>query len=111
MPTKTELIAQVNREFPTYYPSSVAYPTLVSVTVGDVSHEYGTEADLSARFLRADGTEYELRGAYFRNHHGSEIELRHADGEKEMLSFLFGEIFCGNATYSTGVERWKVLTE
>ncbi len=116
METKAELIAQTNKDFPKAYPDRKSPPTLTSVTVGDVSHEYGTEADLTARFKKADGVEYELRGAYLHGHHGSDISFTSTNfdapktDEEELVSYLFGELFCGDGR-NTGPEKWQNLPD
>lgn len=82
--TKAELIARANNEFPDFWqwvrehntpkpPKFDIIPQLLDITIGDITHNFGTEAGLTARFKKADGSEYELQGAYLDNDFGSEV--------------------------------------
>lgn len=128
MPTKTELIAQVNQEFPRDWPKIVemnprsrlpnwtTFTTLVTLDTGEVSHEYGTEVEINARFQKASEEPYELRGMFFQNHHDSGVHFTSNPGafpgtqEEAILSHLFGNIFYGNGG-PTGPELWKSLAD
>ncbi len=128
MLTKTELIALVNKTFPEHWqwviennsrshpPKFENIPILLSVVVGEVTHEYGTEADITAHFQKQDGTKYELKGAYFENHHDSGVLFSSRAGtnwgtvEECTLNHLFG-----NLLYEDGggreFEDWKRLPD
>lgn len=77
---RTALIARVNEAFPTHWqwvvennhprpPEYNEIPQLLGVEVGEITHEYGTEAEVVAQFRGSNGSEYKLRGSYLENHH------------------------------------------
>jgi len=81
---KAALIARANEVFPTHWqwvvennrprpPEYKEIPHLLGVTVGAITHHFGTEAELTAKFKKPDGSEYELKGSYVQNHHDSQV--------------------------------------
>jgi hypothetical protein len=118
MKTKTEILAMANAELAIHYnwirdhnptlrlPALVDPPTVTRVILGEISHRYGTEADLTLSLRFADGRELQAHGAYFDNHHGSESHFTSLPSPtKEYMEAFVTNLF-GNIAFEEGVEEF-----
>jgi hypothetical protein len=85
--SKTEILDRANREFSEHWkflrkanprmrlPDRETFPTVSNMTIGEISHEFGTEAELTLEIKTEEGEVLQLKGACFDSHHDSSCEF------------------------------------
>lgn len=125
MPTKSELIAQANREFPEHWemvrrqnralrlPERTSFPSVTRITTGEVTHKFGTETALTLELVREDGSSVTVQGMNFKNHHGHDAAFSSAPEDLQLFLLMFVNNFYGNIICIADVEleNWNLLPE
>lgn len=124
MKTKSELLKKANEEFPEYWkfmrkanpdmrlPAWETFPTVMQMTVGTITHEYGTEASLILEVRTESGETLQLSGVSFTNHWDSSCDFSGVSSEHK----TFAEVFATNLIFNImsdaniEIEEWQDLS-
>ena len=125
MKTKSELLKQANEEFPEQWkflreadprrrlPARETFPTVLSMTVGEITHEYGTETSLVLEVKTEEGAVLQLNGASFESHHNSTCEFTRVPEELRQFADAFTSNLIFNIMPEEGIEiaAWQGLSD
>lgn len=126
---RAALIAQTNAEFPTHWhafracngfrpPEYTDPPVLVALQVGSLTpKDTILETEIVARFKKADGTEYELRGLYIDTPLAAQVSFTFTEEEfvdwgtveENICAYLIGTLLHGSLSYQ--YVGWSELPE
>ncbi|MDO8469879.1 MAG: hypothetical protein Q7S84_02545 [bacterium] len=125
MKTKSELLKKANEEFPAYWkflreanphmrlPARETFPTVLGMTVGEITHEYGTEASLVLEVKTEEGETLQLTGASFENHHDTTCEFTRDSKELKQFADEFASNLIFNIMCEERIElaAWQGLPD
>jgi len=121
--TKSELLKKANTEFPEHWkflrennphlrlPAKETFPTVLSMTVVEITHKYGTEASLVLEVQTEEGATLRLEGASFESPHDTTCEFTRAPQELRQFANKFSNNLIFNIMCEEGVEiaSWQGL--
>lgn len=124
MTSKSELLRRANEEFPAHWdflrsenpsmrlPARESFPTVTRMTVGEVTHRFGTEATLTLD-VRCGGELFQLKGVSFENDNDTTCQF--SEGPQELRQCL--EHFAINLIFNLlcdeglNIEEWQPLPD
>lgn len=125
MITKSALLKRANEELPEHWqflretnpqmrlPVIERFPTVTRMTIGEISHMHGTEADLTLEVTQEKGDPLQLKGVSLENHWDSTCEFMTEPKELKQFAEVFAchlifNLFCDERIK---IDAWQSLPE